>query len=586
LRGWDAKEGNILPEEISLNTGALSRHSETKADTAGPISHDAAILAALKREDKARAARTDLQKFIEFCMPDPEHYDDIDKSLYECQPVHELIISLFTKTINREFLRAALSVPSQHGKTTVVAEYGIAWYAANNPTHKILYGSYSEPRAKIVGGDVRDIMQSTRFKEVFPEFEIKKGSKSKDVIGFGDGGSVMFLGRNSGGSGNPCNLFIIDDPFKNHAEAKSPAVREEVWDWYCGVVEARCPAHTPIFIVHTRWNDDDLIGRLCDEDHTDYDPEDNDEFEYLNLPGVIYENQEQLLDILNIKLCTHDEARDLKLEKRAGTLWPQKIVKGEMVDHWPLWLYMNMKRKNPTSFTAMVMGNPVPPEGDFFKKKMIKPYKRRDLPENLRIYGASDHAVGTKTRNDHTVMGCAGVDEDGELWILPDLVWEKIETDVQVDKMAAMIKKHKPINWWAEGDHIKKSIGPFLKKRLKKLKIFTTVIKELSKSGDKIQKAQSIRAMAAMGMLHLPEFAWWYEPALKQLLRFDGSEGRPDDVVDFLANLGRGLNNMQDAPAPAKPKTPLPKSGTIAWVKSAYRQEKLMKKREKAMAGW
>lgn len=551
-------------------------------------------LSLIKKELKARDARTCLRSFIEYCMPDPAHYHDPSQTLYECQPLHELMIGLFIRTVERQSLRSALSVPSQHGKTTIVAEYGLAWYAANNPTHKILYGTYAEPRAKIVGAGVRRIMNSDRFKEVFPEFELEKGSQSKDVIGFGDGGSIMFLGRNSGGSGNPCNFFVIDDPFKNHAEAKSPAVRAEVWDWYCGVVEARCPAHTPIFIVHTRWSDDDLIGRLCDPDHPTYDPDNHDEFEYLNLPGVIYEKDVELIEALGTVLCSEEEARELGLTMRAGTLWPKtrartstpKYNKGDLIDHWPLWQYMNMKRKNPTSFSAMVMGNPAPPEGDFFTTKMIKPYSRRDLPQNLRIYGASDHAVSTKKRADPTVIGCAGVDRNGELWVFPDLIWGKLETDQQVEKMAEMIKERKPLTWWAEGDHIKKAIGPFLRKRLKQLKIFTTVFKELPKHQDKQQKAQPIRAMASMGMLHLPVFAPWYDAAVAQMLRFDGSEGRPDDFVDFLANLGRGLNTMMDADTPRPPEAEPAATGTAGWVKFAARKDNMAKKKMKALAGW
>ncbi len=552
-----------------------------------PLNAEKSLALLAQKELKRRAARVNLRDFIEYCMPDPEHYEDATKSLYQCHPVHELVIDIFTRTINRETLRSALSIPSQHGKTTVCAEYGLAFYAAKNPSHYILYGTYSEPRAGIVGDNILRVMQSERFKEVFPEFELRKGTKSKTNIGFAGGGSIMFLGRNSGGSGNPCNLFVIDDPFKNISEAKSSAIRTEVWDWYTSVVEARCPAHTPIFIVHTRWSDDDLIARLCDKEHPDYDPEDNDNFDYLNLPGVIYEENEELCKLLNVELCSKEDAAKFKLPMRAGTLWPKKTIKDEEVDHWPLWLYMNMKRKNATTFSAMVMGNPVPPEGDFFTNKMIHPYRRSDLPSELRNYGASDHAVSTAKRADHTVMGCAGLDTKGEIWVYPDFVWQKIETPKQVEKMVGLIQKYRPLNWYAEGDHIKKAIGPFLKLRLKAKRLFCTSFRELPKHSDKQQKAQAIRGMMELGMVHLPIESQQYSDIVAQLLRFDGSEGRPDDFVDFLANLGRGLDKMIAASTPAANDDDEElKTGSMAWIKAAGRAEAKMRNKSKGISGW
>lgn len=532
------------------------------------ISHNdlGGLLLSAKRAVKAQDARDDLRAFIEYCMPDPEDHENPEKSLYDCWPHHELIIDLFVKATLKEELRCALSIPPQHGKTTICAQYGLAWYAARNMEKKIIYGTYSEPRAGIVGESVRSIMESERFKEVFPEFAMRKGSKSKDFIGFGKNGSIMFLGRNSGASGNPCDLFVIDDPFKDMREARSPAIRLEVWTWYCSVVEARCPAQTPVFIIHTRWSDDDLIGRLCDPQHPNYDAEDNDEFSYLNIPAIVHDP---------------DLAAALGMEA-GGALWPGKPDN----EKWPLHLLAKIRKKNPTVFSAVFMGDPVPPSGDFYTTEMIKTYKRDQLPQNLIKYGASDHAVSTAKRADRSCIGCFGVCAKGEIWILPDLIWKKIDPVKQVDEMANLIAVHRPRTWWAEGDHIKKSILPFLKRVLRKRKLFATFFDELVKNGDKQQKAQSIRAMASMGMVHLPIDAFWCQDAIKELLRFDGSEGRPDDFCDFLANIGRGLDKMQGAVAPPEEKNDMPVTGTAAWIRAASNAKKKFENRQKATAGW
>lgn len=554
--------------------------------TNGDTLDHAIMLQQALREKKIRAARENLRDFIEYCMPDPDHYDDYLMSRYDCHPHHQLLIDMFMEISAGDLLRGAVSIPPQHGKTTVFAHYGLAWHAGRNTEKKIIYGTYSEPRAGIVGAAVRNIMDSDRFRDVFPDFEIRKGESSKFQIGYGREGSMMFVGRGSGASGNPCDLFVIDDPYKSRMEARSKQVRAIVWDWYCSVVEARCPAATPVAIIHTRWNDDDLIGRLCDPEHPEFSAEDNDEFRYMNVPAILDRSfllsNPELSEKLGLSSLQPGEER---------ALWPtEKYRNGKEEktrDKWPLSLLYKIRRKNPQSFSAVFMGQPIPPDGDFYKMNMINGYQPGQLPSHLRNYGASDHAVSTTRRADKTVIGCAGVDAHGHLWIYADLFWDKVETPTQVDEIAKKIKKHRPFRWWAEGDHIKKAIGPFLKKMLKKHRLFSTTLVELPKAGDKLIKSESILAMAQMGMLHLPAFAPWYKDAVSQMLRFDGSEGRPDDFCDFLANLGRGLDEMMDASTPAEPEPDdIPVTGTAAWVKMAARNEARRLKRLKSLAGW
>lgn len=545
---------------------------DTEADHIFSESYKRSALLEARKELKIRNARENLIDFIEYMMPDPE-YQNPEKdnynplqSLYDAQPHHRLISDLFVSTIRREELRAALSVPPQHGKTTICAQYGLAFYAAKNQEHKIIYGTYSDARASIVGESVRNIFTSQRFQDVFPEFNMRKGSKSKDLVGFGNDGSIMFIGRNSGASGNPCNFFVIDDPFKDRREARSAAIREEVWDWYCSVVEARCPATTPIFIIHTRWSEDDLIGRLCDKTHPLYNPEDADEFEYMNIPAIVTDP---------------DMAEKLGIEP-GSALWPGT----EKKPVWPLWLLERARRKNPVTFSAIYMGNPVPPNGIFYTREMIKTYKTGEMPKDLKFYGASDHAVSEKQRADPSCIGIAGMDANGALWIHPDLVWKKIGPEKQVEEVARFVKEYAPLIWFSEGDHIKKTLGAFLKTALRKARLFKTLFKELPKNGDKQEKSQCALAMAQMGMLYFPIDAPWFPEALSQLLKFDGSEGRKDDFADFLATLCRGLDKMHRPNKPGEENVKSPETGSAAWVKMAAQRERQALSGKSNSAGW
>src|SRR3546814_5438839 len=83
---------------------------------------------------------------------------------------------------------------------------------------------------------------------------------------------MAFIGRGGSGTGKPADLVIIDDPLKNAQEAESLTTRRELHAWYNKVIYSRVRATTAIIIIHTRWSEDDLIGRLCDPDHPEHDP--------------------------------------------------------------------------------------------------------------------------------------------------------------------------------------------------------------------------------------------------------------------------------------------------------------------------
>jgi hypothetical protein len=91
-------------------------------------------------------------------------------------------------------------------------------------------------------------------------------------------------------------------------------------------------------------------------------------------------------------------------------------------------LLERFKRRNPVGFSALYQQQPTPAEGDFFKKDIPADLSAAQLPKNLRIYAASDHAVGTKQTNDRNCLLIVGVDEDDNIWLL-DCWWKRAKAD-------------------------------------------------------------------------------------------------------------------------------------------------------------
>jgi predicted phage terminase large subunit-like protein len=521
------------------------------------------MLAVIAREEKRLRARENYHDFLEYINPDPQHPDDVTKSSYISKPIHKVMVQYWEEIDRCVSMRSALSVPPQTGKTKHTTIEGSAWSIGRNPNLKIINGTYNESRAKQNGNLIRRVVTSRRYREVFPEMELSKGGKSKSYLETSLGGYVLMVGRGSGVTGQPCDIFNIDDPIKDKAEANSTAALEEAWEWFSTTANQRAHNLTRFAIMHTRWAAMDLIGRICDKDNPDYDEDRARGWTYLNIKA--YNNEPHIAGLLGIQPQDY--------------IWPEKFS--------PELLANIRSIMSEEDFSALYMGKPVPDEGGFFKKTMIQEYLPAQCPKRseMRIYASSDHAVSTKTHGNHTVLLIAGVDAAGQVWLL-DCVRERMETDKTVEHMIRLMKEWRPITWWAARDHISKSFGPFLKRRMRDEGVYATHVSDSPEIGNKMQKAQSIRGMMALGLVRFPRKAHWFQDMVNELLRFRGEGDAQDDFVDAMGHLGRGLEWMMRGHNHTANDVKVPAFKTLAWVQGSTAAKKAEEARIHARAGW
>jgi len=532
-------------------------------------------LRAAKRLLAAQQARDDFYTFMRLMLPDPVDPDDSTLSEYEDTRHGRLLCDLVEKIESGELKRVGVSIPPQHGKTIHLSQFGPAWILGKNPKAKIIVATYNETRGEELGAEFRKVVSSAPFRQIFPDCALETGSKSKSAMRTTRGGTVFFVGAGGTITGRGADYFIIDDPIKDDKEVQSAQFREELWKWFFSVAMSRGSNRTRMAVIHTRWNGDDLLGRLCDEDH----PERKKRFDsiaknwlYLNISAVI--EDQKLANALGIELKVQTDPLILQAfgRKPIAALWPERK---------DLSFLAQWKIGEPETFSALAMGKPGTDDGDYFKAEWLVEYNEDELPENLEIYAASDHATSVKKGRDYTVLGCVGVDEKNNVWFLPDLFWDRVQTDRAVEEMIVLMQRHNPIYWWMESENISKSFGPFLLKRMDELNVYVP-IDEVTVSADKRTRARAAQGRMAMKKFRFPRFAPWWHDAKQQLLRFD--KGANDDFVDFVAHIGLGLLK-QHTPSAEQPKEDtnvVSLSGSPQWL---LRQTLLRVNREKREAG-
>lgn len=513
-----------------------------------------------------KECRTDLLKLTRYGMPDPEHPYSVEHSRYMVAKHTQIIAEAFTEVLEGRCLRLILSVPPQFGKSTL-AKHFMAAHVGRFPWKHLMMSTYNQTFADEYGDDVRAILTAEWFRRVYPHLALRTGSKAKDHMTTEDGGKLSFLGREGSGTGRPADGFLVDDPFKNAIEAASKTIRDTAWTNYTRVVNTRCHALTWQIIIATRWSDDDIIARLTDPKNPHYDAE-----------------VAKLWTVINIPAIVDDEALARALGLVVGSpLWPERF---------PASLLDTARRMDPVGFSALYMGRPTPPEGTFYKEWMLHTYEQPALfPKRCRMYLTGDLAVSPTITADKSCAGLWGLDENDELWLHPELYWDRKSSDESVDKLIDMGCTFNVMEAFWEKGQLDRAIGPFFEKRmeeeLKKGRPAYFALTRLPVAGDKGVRSLAFRGRATQRKVHFPAFAPWWPAAKEQLLKFTGSgNDKEDDFCDMCSLIGQALELQVRASSTDESNViRFPKVGTLAWTKAAHNREQEQQRARAALRG-
>jgi predicted phage terminase large subunit-like protein len=183
--------------------------------------------------------------------------------VYACETIDKFLKGELLNSKGEPYEGIAVSIPGQHGKSMCITETLPSYYLGHNPYDHVIEISYGDDLAQKFG---------RRNKEKIEEvgkgiYGIQISNDKNSAVDFeieGTKGGMLSKGIGAGISGFPADLIIIDDPYKNRQDADSPSYCKFVIEEFYNVVEIRASAKCKFIVVHTRWNEDDLIGYLLE----------------------------------------------------------------------------------------------------------------------------------------------------------------------------------------------------------------------------------------------------------------------------------------------------------------------------------
>lgn len=263
---------------------------------------------------------------------------------------HKILASIGQSVVERiekgEHPRVLLSVPPQFGKSMTITEALPSWFLGRNPDLSVIITAYNADIAEKFGDRNRQKVKEFG-KEIF-NIEISDSQDNKTLFQIKNHQGQMFSAGILGGlTSNPSALTIVDDPFKNGLEAANQDIRDRVYDTFRDSIATRSRAlGSGIIVIHTRWHEDDLIGRLMQQQG----------WIYINIP------------------CVWEKGEDKLLHRKAGEVLAPEL--GHSVE-WALNIKNTLGQR---VWNALYQGKPFIEGGNIIKRENLKFYTKQSIP--------------------------------------------------------------------------------------------------------------------------------------------------------------------------------------------------------------
>lgn len=431
---------------------------------------------------------------------------------------HQIILDSLNRVISGETKRLIINIAPRYGKTELAVKSFIAYCLSINPKAKFIHLSYADQLALDNSEEIKDLITSEEYQELFPEVQVKKDSKAKNKWYTTQGGGVLARsasGQVTGfGAGETddeefeSDLFggaiIIDDPIKPE-DADSETIRERVNQRFDSTIRNRVNSrNTPIIVIMQRLHPEDLSGYLIENEP--------DTWEVIKLPAIV--------DI------------DTPNER---ALWEHKHTLPELKE---------LQRLNSGVFLRQYMQDPQPREGILFPKDALKYFTGEINMEEVEDTIIAVDIADTGEDSHSVIVGHL----INKKWYIDDVIHTTDEVGSIDDKRgniystAKMVKKHEPSRLFIE---INMGGGMYPVMLKNHLPGKTRIVPERAKSNKHTRIASMEGFIKDYFVFRSDSPNPEYEKFMTELTRYDkNGNAKHDDAPDVTALLAKKIYLM------------------------------------------
>jgi len=258
------------------------------------------------------------------------------KEDYKVKWFHKLIADDLTKFERGEIKKMMVLMPPQHGKSELTTRLFPPFLVGKNPNRRIALVSYNDGMSNGFNRSIQRYIDNQNYCDIFPntilnnselhqKVEKDKVRNTDKIDILGHKGSIMTIGVGGSLTGNPVDIGIIDDPYKDREQARSEAYKRNLREWFSDVFRTRLHNNSQQLIIMTSWDEDDLCQYLLRKEN---------DWHVLKLPAIKEDS-----------ICAYDN-REI-----GEALWPEMHSVEKL---------LSVKNQNQVTFNALYQQDPKP----------------------------------------------------------------------------------------------------------------------------------------------------------------------------------------------------------------------------------
>ena len=306
---------------------------------------DKIMYARALRERLNRESRSDLLRFTLATMP-----------TFRPAGFHETYYKILTAFAVGDIKKLMVLMPPQHGKSEGSTRRLPAFILGKDPDKKVAIVSYNAPKARKFNREIQRIIDTPEYYDIFPETVLNdsyvtstEGTWFRNVDEceiVGHRGGFKTVGVGGPLTGEPVDVLIMDDIYKDAKSAWSPVIRESISEWYDTVAETRLHNNSQQLIVFTRWHEDDLAGSL------------------LRQQGVFDANENPNGWVVVVyQAIKEGQPTDYDLRSEGEPLWPERHSLEKL---------KSIRERNPQVFESLYQQDPQPRAGLMYESGFVE----------------------------------------------------------------------------------------------------------------------------------------------------------------------------------------------------------------------